>query len=760
MASATRPASAPLDPWPAAGAVLVDTKLQPPAGRTKHVPRAEVLEHLRRAERPTLTLVAAPAGWGKTTLLGEWCAEGDRVAWLSLDTSDNDPVRFWTYVVEALRTVEPDVGDRALALLRAPHVSIVDVVLPELLNELGRLERPLNLVLDDYHFVADAGIHESFTFLIDHLPETVFLLVATRSDPPLPIGRLRAQGDLVEVRAESLRFNKEEAAALLNGALGLELGLADVGRLLERTEGWAAGLYLAALSLYGRADPGAFIAAFAGDDRHIVDYLGAEVLDGQPEPVRVFLLRTSILERLSGPLCDAVTGDHDSARMLERIERSNLFLVPLDPKREWYRYHHLFGELLRHELERTEPGLVLELHRRASDWFRAEGSVPEAIHHAAGGGDVESARELTALHWNRFFNQGRQATVAGWLDALPGGAVAEDPRLCVARAWMAMDRGQLAEVEGWIAAADAGLLGLRRSEATAPIASDVAVLRAVHRFKAGNVTAAGGAAQQVLALEPGEESFWRTVAYCILGLTHYWAGRDEEAVPVLEEAVRLARLTGNELAAAYALGYLALVRVERGELDGAERLAQEAATLSAEPGFAEHFVLMIGHLAQGRIHERRGELAAADAAMARAVELARRGAGRIEFAAACLALADVRGRRGDVAGKKGLLQDAREQLELCSDPGVVALMLATAERGPPAARRAGDPRGTALREELTGRELEVLRLLRTTLSLREVGATLYVSQNTVKTHTRAIYRKLRVSTREQAVARARELRLL
>ena len=758
MSTAPRSASPPRDAA-APAAVLVDTKLQPPAGRPKHVPRPGVLEHLRHAERAKLTLVAAPPGWGKTTLLGEWCAEERRVAWLSLDASDNDPVRFWTYVVEALRTVEPDVGAHGLALLRVPQVSIVEVVLPELLNELGRIDRPLNLVLDDYHLVANAAIHESITFLVDHLPETVFLLVATRSDPPLPIGRLRARGDLVEVRAESLRFSTEEATALLNGALGLELDPADVGRLQERTEGWAAGLYLAALSLRGRADPSAFIAAFAGDDRHIVDYLGAEVLNGQPDSVRDFLLRTSILQRLSGPLCDAVTGSRSSVRVLERIERSNLFLVPLDPKRDWYRYHHLFGELLRHELERTEPGLALELHRRACDWFRAEGSVHEAIYHAVAGGDVGSARELTALHWNGFFNQGRLATVESWLDALPAGAFAEDPRLCVARAWLAMDRGQLAEVESWTAAADAGFLALPPSEATARIASDVAVLRAVHRFKTGNVTAASEAAQQVLALELGEDSFSRTVAGCILGLTHYWAGRDGEAIPALEQAVTIARSTGNDLAAAYALGYLALVQVERGDLDGAEMVSHEATTVSDEPGFAEHFVLLIAHLAQGRVHEGRGDLASADAALARAAELARRGAGRIELAAAYLVLARVRGRCGDVAGRNGLLRDARETLELCSDPGAVALALAAAAPGPPAVRQAGDP-GTAPWEELTGRELEVLRVLRTSLSLREVGATLYVSQNTVKTHTRAIYRKLRVSTREQAVARARELRLL
>jgi LuxR family transcriptional regulator, maltose regulon positive regulatory protein len=654
-------------------------------------------------------------------------------------------MRFWTYVIEAIRTVEPEIGTHALALLRAPGVRVVDAVLPEVLNELARLSEPLALVLDDYHVITDLNVNDSMAFLVDHLPDTLTLVVSTRSDPPFRLGRLRARGQLEEVRAEALRFNTHEATELLNDVLGLDLGAEDIARLQERTEGWVAGLYLAALSLRGRTDATAFIAAFAGDNRHIVDYLGIEVLEGQPEDIRSFLLQTSILDRLSGPLCDAVTGMSGSERALEQIERSNLFLVPLDPNAEWRRYHHLFGELLRHELARTEPELVPELHRRAAAWYRDCGLTHEAILHALDAGDLDEARELIALHWTPFFNLGRTATVGSWLDALPAGAVAEDARLCIARAWLAMDRGRLVEVQQWIDAAEEALSSFPDPERD-ELAYGVAVLRAVHRFKCGDVASAHQAAQEALELEP-DETFSRTVAHCLLGLTDYWAARDDDAAAELDEAARLARSDGNDLAAAYSLGYFALVQAAQGRLDASERLASQATTLSDEPGFAEHFVLMIAHLALGRAREQRGEPDEARRAFERALELARRGAGRIELAAACLALA----RTSLPVQADELVREARGLVELCADPGILAASLAAA-----GGRR--DPARPV--EELTERELGVLRLLPTRLSMRGIAAELFVSQNTVKTHAKAIYRKLNVSTREQAVARARELQLL
>jgi LuxR family maltose regulon positive regulatory protein len=725
------------------------------------VSRPALLEQLSALHSHKLTLVAAPAGSGKTTLVATWqqlAQPGTSVAWLSIDHWDNDPVRFWTYAIEAVRAVHPHAGVEALSLLRAPGTHLLETVVPALVNELDTLREQVVLVLDDYHVITNTAIHETVAFFLDRLPPAFRLLIASRSDPPLPLARMRARGELLEIRAAELRFSSEESTALLNDVLGLGLEREDVDRLHDRTEGWAAGLYLAALSLRGRADPRQFIAAFAGDDRHIVDYLGAEVLHAQPEAVRTFMLRTSILEWLCGPLCDAVTETTGSAELLADIERANLFVVALDNRRHWFRYHHLFGRLLLHELEQTEPHLVAPLHRRASAWYRAEGSIPEAIHHGIGAGDTDDVAELVGIHWNAFFNHGRLATVTGWLDSLPRGTVESDRRLCIARGWLALDLGRVDEVERWIELAERALPAQTRGGAESHDA-ETAVLRMVYRFKTGDVGRALREAEETLELAPAEALFPRTVAHCILGIALYWSGDLDHAAEALDEAVRDARSAGNDLAAGYALGYLSIIHAERGELPAADELVAAAKELSDEPGFSEHFVSMMAHLGEAKARTKQGEIEEAEAAAARAHELASRGAGRIEIASALQTLAEVAHARGDRTEARRFLAKARAILQSCPDPRTAAEALALAER------RLGvaPPRATA-REDgtdgLTERELAVLRLLDTDLSQREIGATLYVSVNTVKTHMRGIFRKLDASSRPEAVQRARTLGLL
>ena len=371
-------------------AVLLATKLHVPAIGGQLVHRGTLLDALSAARRRKLTLLSAPAGWGKTTLLAQWASgagEDQRFGWLTLDPSDNDPVWFWMYVVAALQKVSPGVGTRAVELL-AMGADPVQVVLPTLLNDLDTIASPMVLILDDYHLVANPAVHEQVAFVIGRMPVNLHLVLATRSDPMLPLARLRASADLVEMRSDDLRFEVIEADHLLNDVHGLDLAQADIQLLHRRTEGWAAGLYLAALSLAGRPDAAAFIRTFAGDNRHIADYLMCEVLDGQPPQMRSFLLRTSVLGRLSGALCDAVLQTSGSAAVLETIERDNLFVVPLDMSRRWYRFHQLFGELLRAELHRSEPDLVADLHRRAAAWFEAEGLIDEAVRHLVAAGDI------------------------------------------------------------------------------------------------------------------------------------------------------------------------------------------------------------------------------------------------------------------------------------------------------------------------------------------------------------------------------------
>jgi LuxR family maltose regulon positive regulatory protein len=414
---------------------LLNSKYRLPSPRPGAVPRQRLAERRLAMSQSPLTVVSAPAGFGKTTLLTEWLAagvaDGAAGAWLSLDRRDHDPALFWTYVVTAMQTAVDGIGNAALSLLASSSPSI-DAALAALLNDLDGLSTDLLLVLDDYHLVDTPEVHDGMTFLLEHQPPQLHLILATRADPPLPLAQLRARGRLVEVRAADLRFTPEEATAYLNGPMQLGLNDGDVAALEGRTEGWIAALQLAALSLQGREDVSAFIAGFAGDDRYIVDYLAEEVLTRQSADVRDFLLRTSVLERLTGPLCDAVTGRDDGKGTLVALERANLFLVPLDDRRQWYRYHHLFADVLTAHLRDERPDEVTELHRRASEWFAAHDDTSQAITHALAGDDTGRAADLMELAMPVMARERREAELARWLHALPEAVVRTRPVLGVA----------------------------------------------------------------------------------------------------------------------------------------------------------------------------------------------------------------------------------------------------------------------------------------------------------------------------------------
>lgn len=743
----------------AARAVLLATKLHVPAIGTQLVHRGGLLDVLSAGCRRKLTLMSAPAGWGKTTVLAQWAlAAGDaqRFGWLSLDSSDNDPVWFWMYVVAALQKVSPGVGIRAVELL-AMGADPTQVVLPTLLNDLDTIASPVVLILDDYHLVVSRAVHEQLAFFIGRLPANLHLVLASRSDPLLPLARLRASGELAEMRTDDLRFGLGEADHLLNDVLGLDLADADIQRLHQRTEGWAAGLYLAALSLAGRADTAAFIRTFAGNNRHIVDYLMAEVLDGQPPQLRNFLLRTSVLGRLSGALCDAVLEASGSASVLEQIERENLFVVPLDTSRHWYRYHQLFGELLRTELRRSEPDLVADLHRRAAAWFEGEGLVDEAVRHLVAGGDIARSADLIAADWVDEFNGGGVSTVSGLLDLLPEETVLQDPRLSVARAWIALSVGQLDDAAEWIEAVETGPAA-STADGNA-IGAQVVVLRAVHSFKSAEVAAALETARRAITLDLGEAPLGRSSAYCIYGSALYFSGSINEAQATFRRAVQLAEKAGDRRARIYALGHLALISAERGQLADAECQIRRASGSSRDLADAEHLVDVMVSLATAELLRERGDAAAALAAADMAVMSARNGGAILEVAKALLVKAEIFEHFGDHQTAKAILEEVDTLVRGCADAGIASTLLASAKRSARAAVTSRNE-GWALGEELTPKELEVLRLLATRLSRREIGARLYVSLNTVKTHQRAVYRKLGVEHRGAAVSRARELGLL
>src|SRR5215475_8120765 len=446
--------------------VLLATKLHMPRLQQGFVARLRLVDALDEGLSRRLILVCAPAGFGKTALLADWARRGSRpVAWLSLDAGDNDPARFWRHAVAALDRVRPGIGERAGPLLGPPAPLSFEGLVTALINQLAAQpgEDKLLLVLDDYHLIDTQQVQDSLAFLLEHLPSSMHLVLASRADPPLPLARLRARGQLAELRAAELRFTADEAAALLqqmaNGASGA-LSDADVAALTARTEGWAAGLQLAGLSLRGQADPAGFVAAFSGSHRYVLDYLAGEVLDHLDGQLREFLLETSVLERLSGGLCDAVTGRAGSQGLLERVERAGLFLVPLDEARGWWRYHHLFAGLLRARLQAEQPGRVPELHRAAAAWHEKRDLADDAVRHALAAGDAVWAARLIEQHFDATYHRGQRATIHRWLAALPADLVHARPRLQLAQAWMAV-------VGGHVEAAGVALDAARRASAHA-----------------------------------------------------------------------------------------------------------------------------------------------------------------------------------------------------------------------------------------------------------------------------------------------------
>jgi LuxR family maltose regulon positive regulatory protein len=675
---------------------------------------------------------------------------------LSVDEEDNDPARFFAYMVEALRRVERELGGRALAALRTPGADLVDVVLPLLLNDLAALERELVLVVDDYHLIANPEVHEALAYLIAHAPGSFRLVLATREDPPLSLGRMRARGELGELRAGELRFTGEETAVFLTDALGLELSADNVALLQARTEGWPAALYLAALSLRGR-DASAVIERFAGDDRFLVDYLAAEVLARQPPELRSFLLQTSILKRFCGPLCDAVADRENSAALLAELERSNLLLVPLDSRREWYRYHHLFGELLQHELKATDRDFLPVLHRRASSWYREAGLIVDAADHASAAGDVDAAVELVARHYAFFVDRGQLATVLRWLEQLPEASAAQDWLLCFAGTVVTAHAGQLDEAERWLELAKrAPPLARDGQEPAAPLA----VLAAYLRLLRGDIGGTVANGRRALAAAPAADPLWALGPQMVLASGLWWAGEANEASAIVETVTRTAKSARIPAMTVYALGVRAAIALDEQDEPAAEALADEAIELMHRAELDDHPWVAMAHVVQGALLGRHGELEAAAEAIERGMELGRRQAAWQVTVCASIALAEVKQRAHELAAARRLLARVRDLLQSLPDPGDGLERLARTEKTLRLHPTRDRGAASAPYWELSERELEVLRLLPSQLSQREIAAELYVSFNTVRTHARVIFQKLGVTSRAEAVARAHELGLL
>jgi LuxR family maltose regulon positive regulatory protein len=656
-------------------APILATKLYVPPPQPKAVLRPRLIERLDEGLHRKLILVCAPAGFGKTTLISEWVATLPRpAAWLSLDEGDNDPTRFLAYLLAALRTIAPNIGEGVLGALRSPQPPPTESILTALLNEIAAVDEDLVLVLDDYHLIDAGAVDDVLTFLLEHLPPRVHLVIATREDPPLPIARLRARGQMGELRAVDLRFTPDEAAGFLGGVMGLELSGEEIAALEERTEGWIAGLQLAALSMRGREDVGGFIRAFAGDNRYVVDYLAEEVLGRQPERIRSFLLETSVLGRLSGPLCDAVTGQEDGGEMLEALERGNFFVVPLDDKRRWYRYHHLFADVLFAHLMAEQPDLIPALHRRASEWYEHNGSAADAIRHALAAEDFGRAADLVELAVPEMRRSRQEATLLGWFGSLPDELLRCRPVLSVHYAGTLLQSGQLEGVEDrlrdaerWLdTRADAG----GRAEASSAemvvvdeeefrrLSGSVATYRAGIALVLGDVPGTVKYAQQALELALEDDRLLRASAAALLGLA-YWTSGDLEAGyrSYAEGMQRLQRIGHLSDALGCAIA-LADIRIAQGRLREAMGTYERGLRIAAEQGEPVLRGAADMHVGMSRLYHERNELDTATQHLLRSEELG-------EFAGLPqnryrwrVAMARIREAQGDLDGALDLLDEA------------------------------------------------------------------------------------------------------
>ncbi len=656
---------------------ILSTKLYIPLPRTNVVFRPRLIERLNKGLDRKLTLISASAGFGKTTLVSQWVAACDRpVAWLSLDEGDDDSIRFLTHFIAALQTIVENIGEGVFSSLKSSQPPSTESVLTALLNEISALPYKFVLVLDDYHVIDSKRIDDALTFLLKHLPPQMHLVIATRENPQFPLGQLRARDHLAELRATDLRFTPGEAATFLNQLLGLGLSTDEITVLETRTEGWIAGLQLAALSMQGRKDIPSFIREVAGDNRYILDYLVEEVLQRQPDHVRSFLLQTSILDRLHGRLCDAVTGQEDGNARLEALERGNFFLVPLDDRRHWYRYHHLFTDVLFAHLKEDEPDQVATLHRRASNWYEQHGSAVDAIRHALAAEDFARAANLIERVCPAMARSGQQAVLLGWVKVLPNELCNCRPVLSVWYAGALLAAGKLDVVEDQLRSAEKWLetsadmharqealpdkMVVVDEEEFCRLPSSIAVYRAALALVRGDVPATVKYARRVLDLVSEDDHLRRGAAAALLGLASWRSGDLEEAHRMFADGIASVKLAGAISDAINGAIALADIRIAQGRLREAMHTYELGLQLATEQGEPELRGTADIYVGMSELHSEHNDLQTATHYLKKSKEQGEHTGfpqNRYRFR---VAMARILEAQGDLDGTLGLLHEAEQ----------------------------------------------------------------------------------------------------
>ena len=674
---------------------LLATKLYTPQPRPKAVLRPRLVARLNEGLHHDLTLVSAGAGFGKTTLLSEWVAGCKRhVAWLSLDEGDKDPARFLAYLIAALQTIAPDIGRGVLGVLQAPQPPPVEVMLTALLNEITTIPDNFVLVLDDYHLIDARPVDDALTFLLKHVPPQMHVVIASREDPSLPLARLRARGELTELRAADLRFTLDEAAGFLNQVMGLNLAPEDIAALETRTEGWIAGLQLAALSMQGLEDTASFIESFTGSHYFVLDYLIEEVLDRQPAGIQAFLLRTSILDRMCGPLCDAVLqedGDLQNVpagagrETLRHLERANLFVIPLDNERRWYRYHHLFGDLLRQRLLQStsssagDPGQgAAKYHLRACQWFEDNGLEIEAFHHAAAANDVARAERLLEGKGMPLLFRGAVAPVLNWLASLPTAVLDARPALWVMYASALVFVSRLTEVERKLQAAEAALQGVEQDDKTRDIIGHIAAIRATLAVTQHEVDTVAIQSRRALEYLAPNNLPVRTATTWTLGHAYHLQGDRAAASQAYAEAIAISQAIGHFIINIMASTGLGSLQEADNQLDLAAATYQRVLKLAGDPPLP---VACEAHLGLARICYERNDLDAARQHAQQSGHLARQLEVTDRFVAYELFLARLKLAQGDAAAATEILaaaeQAAQQQSFVLRLPEIAAAQVLT-----------------------------------------------------------------------------------